>query len=137
VLYEKGKGTAKSKDEVGSVLYNRGMISAMLTVESIRTAQGKFGKRVLTGEEVQWGAENLNIDVARIKALGMEGMILPLKTSCTDHEGVRKARIHTWDGSKWSYTSDWYEADAKMLRPMIDAAAKKYAAEKKIEARKC
>jgi branched-chain amino acid transport system substrate-binding protein len=136
-LYEKGKGTAAKKEDVGSVLYNRGMLSAMLTVESIRAAQGKYGKRVVTGEEVQWGAENLNIDTARIKALGVDGMLQPIKTSCSDHEGVRKARIHTWDGAKWSYTSDWYEADSKLLRPMIDAAAKKYAAEKKIEARKC
>ena len=136
-LYEKGKGTSAKKGDVGAVLYNRGMLSAMLTVESIRTAQAKFGKRVLTGEEVQWGAENLNIDAARIKALGVEGMMQPLKTSCLDHEGSRKARVHTWDGSKWSYTSDWYEADSKLLRPMITAAAKKYAADKKIEQRKC
>jgi branched-chain amino acid transport system substrate-binding protein len=136
-LYDKGKGTAAKKEEVGAVLYNRGMLSAMLTVESIRAAQGKFGKRVMTGEEVQWGAENLNIDAARIKALGVEGMLQPIKTSCSDHEGARRARIHTWDGSKWSYTSDWYEADSKLLRPMIEAAAKKYGAEKKVEARKC
>src|SRR5256885_4241527 len=58
-LYDKGKGTASKKDEVGSVLYNRGMISAMLTVESIKRAQEKYGKRVVTGEEVRWGAENL------------------------------------------------------------------------------
>ena len=122
-LYDKGKGTAGKKEEVGSVLYNRGMISAMLTVESIRAAQGKYGKRVVTGEEVRWGAEHLNLDAARIKALGVEGMVQPLKTSCRDHEGVRKARIHTWDGTQWSYTSDWYESDAKLLRPMIDAAS--------------
>jgi branched-chain amino acid transport system substrate-binding protein len=136
-LYDKGKGTAAKKEEVGSVLYNRGMLSAMFTVESIRVAQGKFGKRVLTGEEVQWGAENLNIDGARIKALGVDGMLQPIKTSCRDHEGARRARVHTWDGSKWSYTSDWYEADAKLLRPMIETAAKKYGGEKKIEARSC
>ncbi|HEX7465760.1 MAG TPA: ABC transporter substrate-binding protein, partial [Usitatibacter sp.] len=136
-LYDKGKGTAAKKEEVGSVLYNRGMLSAMLTVESIRVAQGKFGKRVMTGEEVQWGAENLNIDAARIKALGVDGILQPIKTACNNHEGASKARIHTWDGSKWSYTSDWYQSDAKLLRPMIDAAAKKYAAEKKIETRDC
>jgi branched-chain amino acid transport system substrate-binding protein len=136
-LYDKGKGTAAKKEEVGAVLYNRGMLSAMLTVESIRVAQGKFGKRVMTGEEVQWGAENLNIDAARIKALGVDGILQPIKTACNDHEGAHKARIHTWDGSKWSYTSDWYESDSKLLRPMIDAAAKKYAAEKKIETRNC
>ena len=135
-LYDKGKGTGK-KEEVGQVLYNRGMISAMLVVESIRVAQGKYGKRVVTGEEVRWGAEHLNIDAKRIKEIGMDGIMQPLKTSCSDHEGARKARIHTWDGKDWSYTSDWLEADNKFLRPMVEAQAKRYAAEKKIEQRDC
>ena len=136
-LYDKGQGTAAKKEEVGSVLYNRGMLSAILVIESIRAAQGKFGNRVVTSEEVQWGAEHLNIDAARIKALGIDGMMQPLKTSCTDHGGVRKARIHTWDGAKWSYTSELYESDAKLLGPMIKASADKYAAEKKFAARDC
>jgi branched-chain amino acid transport system substrate-binding protein len=136
-LYDKGQGTAKDKKDVGSVLYNRGMISAMLTVEAIKQAQSKYGKRVVTGEEVRWGAENLNLDAGKIKALGFGDMVQPLKTSCSDHEGVRKGRVHTWDGKDWSYTSDWYEADMKILNPMIKASAKAYAAEKKITQRDC
>ena len=136
-LYDKGKGTAAKKEEVGSVLYNRGMLSAVLTVEAIKRAQSKYGKRVVTGEEVRWGAENLNLDAAKIKALGVEDMMQPMKTSCRDHEGVAKGRIHTWDGGQWSYTSDWYTADSKFLRPLIDAQAKSYAAEKKLEQRDC
>jgi branched-chain amino acid transport system substrate-binding protein len=136
-LYDKGQGTAKDKKDVGSVLYNRGMISAMLTIEAIKQAQTKYGKRVVTGEEVRWGAENLNLDAAKIKALGFGDMVQPLKTSCSDHEGVRKGRVHTWDGKDWSYTSDWYEADMKILDPMIKASAKAYAAEKKITQRDC
>ena len=136
-LYDKGKGTAAKKELVGDVLYNRGMLSALLLVESIKSAQGKYGKRVVTGEEVRWGAENLNLDAGKIKALGVEGMMQPVKTSCRDHEGVRKGRVHTWDGTTWSYTSDWYEADSKFLRPLIDAQAKAYAAEKKITPRDC
>ena len=136
-LYDKGKGTAANKSEVGSVLYNRGMISAMLSVEAIKQAQGKYGKRPVTGEEVRWGAENLNLDAGKIKALGFGDMVQPLKTSCSDHEGVRKGRIHTWDGKDWSYTSDWYEADMKILSPMIKTSAQAYAAEKKITPRDC
>lgn len=135
-VHDKGNGTGK-KEEVGNVLYNRGMISAMLVVEAIRTAQAKYGKKVMTGEQVRWGAENLNIDNARIKAIGFGGILQPIKTSCKDHEGARRARIQTWDGKQWSYTSDWYEADNKFLRPMVEAQAKKYASEKKIEQRDC
>jgi branched-chain amino acid transport system substrate-binding protein len=135
-VYDKGNGTGK-KEEIGQVLYNRGMLSAALVVESIRAAQKKVGNRVVTGEEVRWGAENLNLDAVRIKAMGIEGMMQPLKTSCSDHEGARSARVHTWDGKAWSYTSDWYTSDQKMLAPMIKAASAKYAAEKKITPRDC
>jgi branched-chain amino acid transport system substrate-binding protein len=136
-LYDKNKGTARSKDDVGSVLYNRGMISAMLTIESIKAAQGKYGKRVVTGEEVRWGAENLNLDAAKIKSLGFGDIVQPVKTSCQDHVGVHRGRVHTWDGKQWSYTSDWLEADMKVIRPLVAASAKAYAAEKKITPRDC
>ena len=109
----------------------------MRSIEAIKAAQAKYGKRVVTGEEVRWGAEHLNLDAAKIKALGFGDMVQPLKTSCSDHEGVRRGRIHTWDGKDWSYTSEWYEADMKFIRPLVDASAKAYAAEKKITPRDC
>ena len=45
----------------------------MLGVEAIRTAQGKFGNKPLTGEQVRWGLENLDLSAARLKELGFEG----------------------------------------------------------------
>ncbi|HKA40790.1 MAG TPA: ABC transporter substrate-binding protein [Burkholderiales bacterium] len=135
-VYQKGKGSGRM-DEVGTVLYNRGMINAMLTIEAIRTAQGKFGKKPLTGEEVRWGIENLNLDAARLKSLGFASMMQPLKLSCQDHEGVRMSRIHQWDGGKWVFVSDWIEGDQKLLRPMVESAAKAYAKEKNITPRDC
>ena len=135
-IYDKGKGQAK-REEIGQVLYNRGVLNSMLTTEAIRTAQAKFGKKPMTGEQVRWGFENLNITAARIKELGMDGLIAPVKVSCADHEGSRRARIHQWDGKQWVYTTEWIEADTKYLRPKMEAAAKAYAAEKKITARDC
>jgi branched-chain amino acid transport system substrate-binding protein len=134
-LYDKGQGTAKGKGDVGSVLYNRGMISAMLTVESIKQAQSKFGKRVVTGEEVRWGAENLNLDAGKIKALGFGDIVQPVKTSCKDHAGVHRGRVHTWDGKDWSYTSDWYQADYRVIQPLVNSSAKAYSGEKRIPAK--
>ncbi len=99
-VYDRNKGAGK-KEEVGTVLYNRGMINAMVTIEAIRTAQAKYGKKPLTGEQVRWGIENLNLDQARLRQLGFGGLMQPLKLSCNDHEGVRMARIHQWDGTKW------------------------------------
>lgn len=130
-VYANGKGAGR-KEDVGHVLYNRGLINAVLSLESIRTAQSKYGDKSLTGEQVRWGIENLDIDTRRIKALGLEGMMQPLKVTCNDHEGVRRARIHQWTGNNWKFVSDWIEADNSLLRPMVDAAAAAYAKEKGI-----
>jgi branched-chain amino acid transport system substrate-binding protein len=135
-VYAKGSGAGR-KEDVGHVLYNRGMINAVLSLEAIRTAQGKYGKKSLTGEQVRWGIENLDIDAKRIEALGLGGMMQPLKVTCSDHEGVRRARIHQWTGSDWKFVSDWIEADNTLLRPMVDQAAANYAKEKGIKPVTC
>jgi branched-chain amino acid transport system substrate-binding protein len=136
-VYDKNKGAAK-KEEVGQVLYNRGMVNAMVGVEAIRTAQEKFGKgKPMTGEQVRWGFENLNITADRVKQLGFEGMVRPIKMSCEDHEGSMVGRVHQWDGKKWSFISDFIEADRKLLRGMYEEAGKKYATEKGLQQRDC
>ena len=124
------------KDEVGSVLYTRGVIIQMLGVEAVRRAQERFGKgKVMTGEQVRWGLENLALDQKKLDALGFAGAMRPLSTSCLDHMGSTWARIETWDGAKWSFTSDWLQADDQIIKPMVKAAADKYAAEKKLARR--
>jgi branched-chain amino acid transport system substrate-binding protein len=134
-VHAKGQGTGP-KDEVGQVLYMRGLKAAMLSVEGVRRAQDRFGKgKVMTGEQVRWGLENLSLDQGKLDGLGFKGVLRPISTSCADHRGDVWARIHTWDGSKWNFTSDWYQADQSIIKPMIKAAADKYAAEKKIERR--
>jgi branched-chain amino acid transport system substrate-binding protein len=131
-----GKSLAKP-DEIGSVLYNRGLINSMLGTESIRTAMAKFGNKPMTGEQVRWGIEHLNLTADRIKQLGFEGMVGPIKVSCADHEGTRLSRVHQWDGKKWNVISDWYSADDAVIEPIVKDTAAKYAAEKKITPRDC
>lgn len=135
MVHDKGQGTGP-KDEVGSVLYMRGLISAMLGVEGVRQAQERYGKgQVMTGEQVRWGLENLNLDQGKLDAMGFAGVMRPVQTSCTDHMGSSWVRIHSWTGSKWEFSSDWYQADDKVLRPMVLDAASKYAEEKGIQRR--
>ncbi len=134
-VHDKGQGTGP-KPEVGDVLYMRGMMSAMLAVEGVRSAQERFGKgKVMTGEQVRYGLENLNLTQAKLDALGFKGVMRPISTSCQDHMGAAWARIHTWDGAKFNWSSDWYQADEQILKPMVKAAADKYAAEKKLTRR--
>ena len=134
-VHDKGQGTGP-KDEVGSVLYTRGVIIQMLTIEAVKRAQERFGKgKVMTGEQVRWGMENLALDQKKLDALGFSGVMRPVSTSCQDHMGSTWARVHTWDGSKWGGMSDWYQADEAILKPMVKAAADKYASEKKLTRR--
>jgi branched-chain amino acid transport system substrate-binding protein len=134
-LHAKGKGTGQ-KDEVGDVLYMRGVQSALYAVEGVRAAQERYGKgKVMNGEQVRWGLENLNLTQPKLDALGFKGVLRPLSTSCQDHMGSAWTRIHSWDGTKFVWASDWYQADEMIIKPMVKASAAKYAAEKKLTPR--
>ena len=109
----------------------------MYGVEAVRTAQAKYGNRAMTGKEVRWGLENLDITEARLKELGMEGFVLPVKVSCLDHETGGPIKIQQWDGSKWSFASDWITPIREVVRPMIEKAAAAFAAENNITPRSC
>jgi branched-chain amino acid transport system substrate-binding protein len=121
-VYDKGKGAAK-REAVGEVLYNRTLINAMVNTEAIRTAMAKFGNKPLTGEQVRWGMENLNITEQRLEQLGMKGMTRPLQASCENHEGNGQALVQQWDGKKWNIVSDWIEPMREVVRPNIEKAA--------------
>lgn len=134
-VYDKGQGTGK-KEEVGQVLWNRGMLNALIATEAVRGAQKQFNTKIVTGEQVRWGMENLNITDARWKELGLEGFTKPIKTTCADHEGNGPVTFQQWDGKEWKSISGWYDPIKDVVRPMIEESAAKYAKEKNIEPRK-
>ena len=87
MVHAKGQGSGP-KEDVGSVLYMRGLISAMLGVEGVRKAQERYGKgKVMTGEQTRWGLENLNLDQKALDGMGFAGVMRPVQTSCLDHMG--------------------------------------------------
>jgi len=134
-VHAKGQGTGP-KEEVGQVMYMRGVVSAMYAVEGVRAAQERYGKgKVITAEQARWGFENLNLTQAKLDALGFKGVLRPVSTSCQDHMGGNWARVHTWDGSKWQFTSDWMQADEQILKPLVKSVADKYLADKKMTRR--
>jgi branched-chain amino acid transport system substrate-binding protein len=136
-VYKANKGNMEDKSRVGSIYYNRGVVHGIITVEAIRTAQAKFGKKPMSGEEMRWGLEHLAIDAKRLKELGAEGFMPDLKITCADHEGSGKVKYQQWDGKQWKAVSDWIDADREMVRPMIEESAAKYAKEKNITPRDC
>ncbi len=134
----KGKSDMKDKSRIGSIYYNRGVAMAFLAVEAIRTAQEKFGKgQRVTGEQIRWGIEHLEVNEKKLKALGVTGLVPPFKVTCADHEGSGRVKFQQWDGKQWNIISDWVEADRELVRRMVEESAQVYAKEKGITLRDC
>jgi branched-chain amino acid transport system substrate-binding protein len=121
---------------VGSVYWNRGVYAGIINEEAILAAHKKFGAKVLTGEEIRWGMEHIDIDEARIKELGLEGFMSPVKTSCSNHEGGNTVLFQQWDGEKWVRIGETTPMN-DFVRPLIEESAAKYAKEKGITPKKC
>ncbi len=137
---EENRKFVGDKSSMGSMDYTHyihGIVTRILKIEAIRTAQEKFGHKPLTGEQVSWGLEHLNLTEKRIKELGADGLISPIKTSCADHEGGGDVKFQQWDGKEWNVISDWITPDYALTRPMVEESAKKYADEKDISPRDC
>lgn len=134
-LHDKGQGTGR-REEVGSVMYMRGVMNAMLGVEGVKRAQERYGKgKWMTAEQTRWGLENMALDEKKLEALGFGDVMRPVLTTCADHMGPTSLRIITWDGSKWNVSSDWYKADESIIKPLVASTAAKYAADNKITPR--
>lgn len=133
-VYQPGKGSMKEMDRVGNVIYMRGITAAVIMVEAMRNAQAKYGKgKVLSGEQVRWGLENLNIDLARQKALGVLDMFPPIKTSCDDHEGSGAVKVVQWDGKQWvAISKSFFTGDKALVRRLLEESSAAYAKDKGI-----
>jgi len=135
-VIDKGQ-SQEPKDKVGEPLYNRGVVNAMFTVEAIRTAQAKYGKKAMTSEELRWGYEHLTITDKRLEELGLKGFMHPMKVTCEDHEGNGPVLIQQWDGKKWNIVSDWIEPMRDVVRPKLEAAAVEEGKKLQYTARDC
>lgn len=134
-VYRTGRG-GSDKSEIGRVRYNLGVFNSMVGVEAIRVAQKRFGNKPLTGEQIQWGFENLELTAARLKELGFEGMISPFKISCENHAGVLRGGVQQWDGAGWKSVSSQYTADGSVAQ-LVKTTAKRYAEDTKVAVRDC
>ena len=140
-VYGDGHGEMQDRSRIGSVYYNRGVVFGIITAEAVRVAQERFGKgKPVSGEQVQWALEHLNIDEKRLKSLGASGFMPPLQTSCSDHAGSGLVRFMRWNGAKWNVVTDWMAptpADRELVQKKYVDSAMQYAKEKGITPRKC
>ncbi|WP_395450176.1 ABC transporter substrate-binding protein [Aminobacter sp. UC22_36] len=121
-------GKSQTPAEVlDQLFYQRGVLISMFTAEAIKAAQAHFDTRLINGEQMRWGLENLKLDDARLASLGMTGMIAPFSTSCASHAGHGGAWMLEWDGAKFVKASGLLSADAEMITPLVELEAGKFA----------
>ena len=127
-VYGAGKGNLE-KERVGTVYFNRGVVHGIVHTEALRTAIQKFGFPV-TGEQLKWALENLDLTEARLQEIGAGGFMPPIKTAPTNHEGGGWVRFQQWDGNKWVSISDWVPPYKEIVWNEIESSAAAYAKEK-------
>ncbi|GAA6180932.1 MULTISPECIES: ABC transporter substrate-binding protein [unclassified Shimia] len=127
---------AGAGDQVGNVLYNRGMYAAMLAAEAAKTAQEIHGVSDITAGQMRDGMEALSIDEAKMTALGMPNFGPSFNVSCENHGGPGLVGVTQWDAAAqtWSMISDFKETDMDVIGGLISEDSAAYAAENNIEA---
>ncbi|WP_412050600.1 ABC transporter substrate-binding protein [Hoeflea sp. Naph1] len=132
-IVDKGLSDLNDTKSFGTVYYNMGVLTGVLVTEALRTAYDEFGARTVTGEEMQWGIEHMQIDDARLAEIGATGLLQPLSMSMKDHEGGGASKILQWDGEGWVAGSEsWVDSDRDLLLPKVYEKAAAYAAEQGI-----
>ncbi|MFY0308666.1 ABC transporter substrate-binding protein [Leisingera sp. D0M16] len=126
---------AGAGDQVGNVLYNRGMYAAMLAAEAAKTAQEIHGTADITPAMMRDGMEALVIDEAKMEALGMPNFGPAFNVSCENHGGPGLVGVTQWDAESktWSLISDFKPSDTEVIGKLIEEDSAAYAAENNIE----
>ncbi|WP_147106878.1 ABC transporter substrate-binding protein [Tateyamaria sp. syn59] len=127
---------AGAGDQIGTVLYNRGLYAAMLAAEAAKTAQEIHGTAEITPAMMRDGMEALEITEAKMTELGLPGFGPSFNVSCENHGGPGLIGMTQWDASAgtWSLISDFSETDMEVIQPLIDEDSASYASENNIEA---
>lgn len=130
---------AGAGDQVGTVLYNRGMYAAMLAVEAAKTAQEIHGTEELTAAQMRDGMEALVMTEDKMASLGMPGFGPEFNVDCENHGGPGLGAVQQWDAGegKWSLISEFGPSDMEIIQGLIDEDSSAFAKENAIEEREC
>ncbi|MCB1332356.1 MAG: ABC transporter substrate-binding protein [Roseivivax sp.] len=125
---------AGAGDQVGTVLYNRGLYAAMLAAEAAKTAQEISGTKAITPAQMRDGMEALEMTAAKMEALGMANFGPEFKVSCQNHGGDGFGAVAQWDAAagKWSLITDYFQSDQDVIMPLVEEDSAAFAAENSI-----
>ena len=130
--YVVGRGKAAGDgSNLGTVLYNRGMVAAMWAAEAAARAQSLNMTAQITPAMMRMGMESLVVDEARLTKLGLPGFTVPVAVTCGNHGGPGLGAIQQWDAAaqKWTLITDYIAADREVVDALIAEDAAAFAAE--------
>ncbi len=135
-VHDAGKA-AGAGDQVGSVLYSRGMYAAMVIAEAARKAQELAGVSAINAAQMRDGFEALEITEERMAELGLPNFGQPFAVTCEDHGGPGAAMIQQWDATaqKWNLITGFIAPDDEVLTPLVMEDSAAFAAENNIAER--
>ncbi|MCA0921488.1 ABC transporter substrate-binding protein [Pseudooceanicola nanhaiensis] len=122
---------AGAGDQVGTVLYNRGMYAAMLAAEAAKTAQEMSGTTQITPAQMRDGMEHLVITEEKMAGLGLPNFGPEFEVTCENHGGNGFAAVSQWNAAEGHFNliTDYMQSDQEVLAPLVEADSKAYAEE--------
>ncbi|WP_456387377.1 ABC transporter substrate-binding protein [Profundibacter sp.] len=125
---------AGAGDQLGTVLYNRGLYAAMLAAEAVKTAQGIHGTAAINAAQMRDGMAALEITAAKMAAAGLPDFGPEFKVSCQNHGGNGFVGVAQWDAAagKWNSVSGYVQSDQDVIGALVAEDSAAYAAENNI-----
>ncbi|QFT97643.1 Receptor family ligand binding region [Roseovarius sp. THAF8] len=126
---------AGAGDQIGSVLYNRGMYAAMLAAEAIKTAQEMHGTAAINAAQMRDGMENLEMTEEKMAALGLPNFGPEFKVSCENHGGNGFGAVSQWNAEAGAFDliTEYYQSDQEVIQPLVEEDSAAFAEENGIE----
>jgi branched-chain amino acid transport system substrate-binding protein len=130
---------AGNGDQVGTVLYNRGVYAAFLAAEAVKSAQEANGTAAITSGMMRDAMEGLEINAAKMEAAGLPNFGPEFQVTCDNHGGGGMAAITQWDAAaqKWNLITDFSPSDSAVVNPLIMADSEAFAKENNIPTDRC
>ena len=125
---------AGAGDQIGTVLYNRGMYMAMLHSEAARTAQKMTGNSDVSQGDMIKAMEAFEMTEAKMVDLGLPNFGPSFKVTCQNHGGDGLVAVAQWDANagSWNMISDYKQSDQSVVAKLIAEDSAAYAAENNI-----
>lgn len=112
---------AGAGDQIGTVMYSRGLYAGMLAVEAARNAQEIHGVAQIDAAMMRDGMAQLVITDERMAELGMANFAPGFEVTCQNHGGAGQAMVQQWDAEaqQWNFITDWIMPDRELIMEMV------------------